>query len=103
MLPQTATPAPVLVVQFSADHLGEYQKMARTLRAEGIGVEVYPDAKKIGQQLQYAERRGFRLALIAGSEEVAKGVWKVKDLGKGEEMTAPTGEVVAAVRRLLGG
>src|SRR5262249_30651076 len=42
LLPPTATAAPVLVVQFSADKLGAYQHLARGLRAEGIGVEVYP-------------------------------------------------------------
>ena len=35
LLPKAATPAPVLMVQFSADRLGDYQKMARSLRAEG--------------------------------------------------------------------
>src|SRR5262249_55567720 len=52
LLPKSATPAPVLVVQFDAAHLGDYQRIARELRAAGIGAEVYPDAKKIGQQLQ---------------------------------------------------
>src|SRR5262249_26841764 len=42
LLPKVSTPAPVLIVQFSAEHLGDYQKMARVLRAEGVGVEVYP-------------------------------------------------------------
>ena len=41
MLQGTATPGPVLMIQFSSGHLGEYQKMARTLRAEGIGVNVH--------------------------------------------------------------
>src|SRR5262249_6571331 len=64
LLPRTATAAPVLIVQFSPERLGDYQKMARSLRAAGIGVEVYPDPKKVGQQLQYAEKRGFDVALI---------------------------------------
>src|SRR5205814_4352183 len=51
LLTTAATPAPVLIVQFSADKLGEYQKIARALRAEGIGIEVYPEAKKMGPQL----------------------------------------------------
>ena len=97
-----ATPAPVLVVQFDAKHLGEYQRIARTLRGEGIGVEVYPDAKKPGQQLKYAEGRGFKVALIAGGDEFAQGVWKVKDLAKREEKVVPAAEVPAAVRALLG-
>ena len=64
MLSATTTPAPVLIVQFAADQLGAYQKMGRALRAQGIGVEVFPEAKKLGQQLQYAERRGFRVAFL---------------------------------------
>src|SRR5439155_6583075 len=65
LLPKASTPAPVFVVQFAAERLGDYQRIARDLRRAGIATEVYPEAKKIGQQLQYAERRGFRLALIA--------------------------------------
>jgi histidyl-tRNA synthetase len=102
MLPKVATPAPVLLVQFSADRLGDYQHMARSLRAEGIGVEVFPEAKKIGQQLQYAEKRGFRAALIAGPDEFAQGVWKVRDLSCREETTVPNAEVGSALRKLLG-
>ncbi len=98
--PVTA-PAPVLIVQFVADGLGAYHQMGRTLRAAGIGAEVYPDAKKVGQQLQYAERRGFRVALIAGPDEFAQGAWKVKDLAQRQEVTVPAGEVVAAVRNVL--
>jgi histidyl-tRNA synthetase len=109
MLPKISTPAPVLVVQFDAERLGEYQKMARALRAEGIGVEVYPEAKRIGAQLKYADSRGFRVALIAGANEFAEGVWKVKDLalppgpdGKPSEgQSVPAAEVVAAIRKIL--
>jgi len=101
LLPKTATPAPVLVVQFDAARLGEYQKMARSLRAAGIGVEVFPEPKKVGQQLQYAEKRGFRAALIAGPDEFTKQVWKVKDLAKREEQTVSSGEVAAALQAIL--
>jgi histidyl-tRNA synthetase len=102
MLGGAATPAEVLVVYFVADRLGAYERIARDLRAQGIGVEVYPEAKKVGQQLQYAERRGHRVALIAGPDELAQGTWKVKDLARREEAAVPAAEVAAAVRRVLG-
>jgi histidyl-tRNA synthetase len=103
LLPKAATPAPVLMVQFDAGALGRYQAMARSLRAEGIGVEVFPEAKKIGPQLQYAERRGFRLVLIAGPEEFSHGVCKIKNLTRDpwEENTVPQAEVVPFVRKTL--
>ncbi len=102
LLQKVGTPAPVFIVQFSADRIGEYQAMARRLRAEGIGVEVFPDAKKIGPQFQYAEKRGFKVALIAGPDDFAKGTWNVKDLAKREEKKAvPDGDVLNVVRGLL--
>jgi histidyl-tRNA synthetase len=106
LLPKVATPAPVFVVQFDAERLGDYQRLARSLRAAGIGVEVYPEAKKVGQQLSYAETRGFRVALIAGADEFAKGVWLMKDLAaarvegnRGVEV--PDAGVAEAVRAVL--
>jgi histidyl-tRNA synthetase len=100
-LKSAATPAAVLVVQFSADRLGAYQKMAGALRAEGIGVEVYPEAKKVGQQLQYAEKRGFQIALIAGPDEFAGGNWKIKNLSNREEKTIAAADVASTVRKIL--
>src|SRR5207302_3690695 len=47
LLPKVATPAPVLVIQFSADRLADYHRLARSVRAAGIGAEVYPEPKKI--------------------------------------------------------
>jgi histidyl-tRNA synthetase len=102
LLPKVSTPAPVLVVQFSADRLGDYQKMARTLRAEGIGVEVFPEAKKVGQQLKYADQRGFKAALIAGPDEFAQGVWNVKDLkSTTQREKVLEGQVAAVIREML--
>jgi histidyl-tRNA synthetase len=101
LLPKVSTPAPVLLVQFEPDRVGDYQKMARSLRSQGIGVEVYPEARKIGKQLEYAEKRGFRAALIAGPDEFAQGTWKVKDLLRREETAIPAAEVEAAIRRIL--
>ena len=99
LLTGQSTPADVLIVQFDAAQLGQYQAMARSLRKAGVAVEVYPDAKKVGVQLAYAEKRGFKLALIAGATEFDQGVWKVKDLTKREETTLPASEVVARLAR----
>ena len=102
LLQKCATPAPVLLVQFSAERLADYFKMAASLRAGGLGVEVYPEPKKVGQQLQYAEKRGFRVALIAGPDEFAQGVWKVKDLTRRAEVSVAAGNVGQAIREILG-
>ncbi len=103
LVPKTATPAPILVLMLDASRLGDYQRIARTLRAAGIGTEVYPEAKKLGQQFQYAERRGFQAALIAGSNEFDKGVWKIKDLAQREEQTVSEADLIATIQGLIRG
>jgi len=101
LLEETSTAAPVFMVQFAAEHLGFYQHTARQLRAAGIGVEVYPEARKIGPQLGYAGKRGFRLALIAGPDEIANRVWQVKDLKAQTSETVPAAELAERVRERL--
>ena len=49
---------------------------------------MYPEPKKLGQQLKYADRRGFRVALVAGEDELARRTCQVKDLRTGDSQEA---------------
>lgn len=80
LLPPGRTPAPVFIPFFDPNLLDDYLAMATAVRGAGIGCELYPEAKKLGQQLKYADSRGFHLALIAGSEELARGIIQIKNL-----------------------
>ncbi len=106
MVEKVATPAPVFIPYFDKDRLHDYLKLAAALRAAGIGVEVFPDPKKLGQQLKYADRRGFRIALIAGDNEFDAGTCRIKDLQTGDQDDVPLDEdarsVIAKVNELLG-
>jgi len=103
LIEKVRTPAPVLVVYFDKDQLPAYLKIAQAVRAAGIGAELFPEPKKIGQQLQYADRRGFRIALIAGERELAAGTCQVKDLASKTSAEVPLAEIPAAVGRILAG
>lgn len=96
-----STPAPVLVLLFDATRTGDYLRIARTLRAAGIETEVSCDSRAIGKQLAYANRKGFRIALIAGENEFAQGAWQVKDLKAGQQTTVPEAELPGAIRQIL--
>ncbi len=101
LLGTEATPAPVLMTQFDAERLGDYLRVGRMLRAAGINTEVFPEAKKLGKQLQYADRKGFKVALIAGSDEFSKGVWQIKNLKDGSSSTVSEGELTESLRIIL--
>lgn len=102
MLPEVKTPAPVFVPYFDSDQLGEYLKLATTVRRAGFGVELYPEPKKLGKQLQYANKKGFRVALIAGPDELAAGEVQVKDLATGGSTTVALASVAEAIGELIG-
>lgn len=79
-LPASKTTVPILVTYFDPERLADYLKISRTIRNAGYGCELYPEPKKLGAQLKYADQKGFRIAVIAGSQELERGVVQLKDL-----------------------
>ena len=74
----------------SEELAGETAKLARELRAAGLDVELALEAtKKFGKQFELAEKKGRRFVLVLGSDEVAGGVVRVKDLLTGEQSDVP--------------
>src|SRR5262245_49212007 len=104
MIAKVRTPAPVLIAYFDAGRLDDYLRIAATIRAAGIGVEVFPEPKKLGQQLQYADRRGYCVAIIAGQREFDAGKCQVKNLATTQSCEAPLADadaLIAAIRKCL--
>ena len=97
LVEKVSTPAPVFIPYFDANRLHDYLRLAAAIRAAGVGVEVYPEPKKLGQQLKYADRRGFRLAAIAGETELASGTCQIKDLATAQSTTVAWNDVPAAI------
>ena len=105
LVEKVSTPAPIFIPYFDANRLHDYLRLAATLRAAGLGVEVFPEPKKLGQQLKYADRRGFRLAVVAGENEFATSTCQLKDLTRQTQQTIPLtddgAELIAALRAAL--
>jgi len=74
------TPAEVFLVYFDEAHRADYLRIAASLRAAGMAVEFYPEARRVGQQLKVAVKKGFRVALVIGSDEFASGTAQLKNL-----------------------
>ena len=74
------TPAEVFLVHFDERHLADYLRIATAIRAAGMAVEFFPEAKKVGQQLKLAAKRGFPAALVIGSDEFTAGTAQFKNL-----------------------
>jgi histidyl-tRNA synthetase len=71
------------------------------LRAAGIRVE-YPFKEiAFGKQFKAAAESGARVALIYGSNELAAGIVKLRDLATRTERDVPRGEVLSAVQAII--
>ena len=94
---KVSTPSPVFIPYFDQDRLHDYLRIASAIRSTGMGVEVYPEPKKLGQQLKYADKRGFKAAVIAGQRELDAGTCQVKNLANGESQEVSLDQHAAAV------
>lgn len=92
MIPPVKTSADVMVVQFDAKNLNTYLQIAASLRRQGIKTEVFPDAKKLKQQLKYADRQGFTAVIVAGEDELAAGKLSVKSMADKNQVEFPLTE-----------
>ncbi|HXQ12561.1 MAG TPA: histidine--tRNA ligase [Caulobacteraceae bacterium] len=114
------TRGPVVVIAFEPDAMNDYFAMAGELRAAGVAAEVYLGQSGMKAQMRYADRRLSPAAVIVGGDERAAGAVTIKDLDLGRalaarvadnktwredrpgQVTVPRGELVAAVRRIIG-
>lgn len=97
------TVAPVLVT--TAAGLGQssaYLEYAKRLREVGIATEVYLADRQLGKQMQFADRRGFTIAVIARQEQIDQLLVTVRNLKTGDQEDVPVGQLVETVQRLLG-
>jgi histidyl-tRNA synthetase len=99
--PLARTPAEVLVTTLDPRYLEKYLAIAASLRAAGINTEVYLEPAKLGAQLTYADRKGFRIAIIAGENEFAGNRVQIKNLSTKTPRDVPMTDVVAATKQEL--
>jgi histidyl-tRNA synthetase len=99
--PLERTPAEVIVTTMDSRFLGRYLEMATRLRSAGINTEVYLEPAKLRNQLAYADRKKFRVALIAGENEFGRNAVQVKNLAAQTGAEHPLADLVHAVRQVL--
>jgi histidyl-tRNA synthetase len=119
---QPQTTAQVLVTTMDGSLMRQYLELAFELRRAGIRTEINVGRpKKLGKQLQRADRLQIPYVLIMGGDEAARGVVTVKEMDVGREQAEQVGsheewksarfgqqevargELVATLKRLLAG
>jgi len=85
-----------LVTIFDDERAVTSLEIAAELRRAGVDVELYPDARRLRAQLRYANRKGHRVAVIVGPEEMEAGTVQLKDLLSGSSQEVQRIDLVSA-------
>jgi histidyl-tRNA synthetase len=87
-----------MVALMEENQLTESLDIARRLRAGGINTEVQMEPKKLAKQFQYASRAGIRFVVLAGEDELARGVVTVKDLAREQQFETTRDQLASTLR-----
>jgi histidyl-tRNA synthetase len=96
-----SSPADVMVSVWNETSLEESVVLAHELREQGLRVDLYPEADKIGKQFKFASAREIPFVAILGDDERARGEVAIKDMRSGEQRSVKREEVAGAIRTAL--
>jgi histidyl-tRNA synthetase len=76
----------------------EAARLARELRRHDVVVELGDESFRLKKSLEIASKIGARFALILGENEVKSGLFALKNLESGEQVSVPRGELAQAIQ-----
>ena len=84
---QTSSFADVLFCPMDEAAINYCLPLANQCREKGYKTEIYPSASKLKKQLDYANTKNIKWAIIVGDSEIEKGEVSIKNLVDGNQQT----------------
>ena len=92
--------APILYIAWMGERAyATAVRAAKTFRDAGFSVELPLVAQKFGKALGQADKLGAKYALILGDDEVAEGLWTLKNLADGTQTKLTESDVIQYLRQ----
>lgn len=91
----------VFVANIGAEAKAAAFKLSTQLRREGIKADCNHLDRSLKAQFRYADKLGVRLIVLAGGDELERGVIKIKDMKQGTEEEVQLSQLRARVAELL--
>ena len=93
-------PADVLILPMT-DDLAPAIELATGLREAGLRAQLYGEQKKFKHKIGYADKLGIPYVIFLGEDEIAGGVYAVKDMATGEQVSVSFDEAVQRIKNGL--
>ena len=91
------TAADAYIAPLGAGMNKEAAKLGRELRRAGLVVDLGDESFRLKRSLELASKTGARFAIIIGENEAKSGMFALKNLGTGEQVTVPRGELAKVI------
>lgn len=103
LMKENEAPGDAYFCLFDQEDLQEVVKLSQKLRSLGLRIENNLSGKRLGRQFKEAEQKGYRFALLQGSDERTRHELKVKNLKTGEQQcfSTETEASLGAIRNYL--
>lgn len=88
------SPTMVMFANFGKAEEQYCYKLLKRLREVNISCELYPEAKKMQKQFEYADKKKIPFVAIVGSDEMQNGTISVKNLTNGEQQKLSTEQFI---------
>lgn len=85
LIPNLYTHTDVYIIAINSESLEGADELARTLRAEGVHVELDVTDRKLDKQIKTALKKQIPFVTFVGEEELSSGVYNVKNLRESSE------------------
>ncbi|HVP42555.1 MAG TPA: histidine--tRNA ligase [Terriglobales bacterium] len=92
-----ATAADAYIAPLGAGMNKEAAKLGRELRRAGLIVDLGDENFRLKKSLELAAKTGARFAIILGENEAKSGMFALKNLATGEQVTLPRGELARVI------
>ena len=103
LAPAESSSIDVFLAFITEADLPQVQALAHDLRDSGLRVEYALSRQSVGKQLNLANNRNARLAIVVGPDERARGEIVIKDLRGGSQETVSLQSTVAVIQARLNG
>ncbi len=98
LLPKLASHTDVYIIPIDESSVEGADMLARGLRSEGVRVELDITGRKIEKQIKTATKKQIPFAAFVGEEEIASGVYTVKNLVESTEQKMDALRMVSTVK-----
>ncbi len=101
LLPTPSAEVDATVIPTGTELVDAARTVAKALRDAGVRTTTPLDLRKLGKEIQRADKAGARVVVIIGPEDWSAGQATVRDLATGEQQSVPVGTVASVVAERL--